>query len=120
MPWFSTVNRGVSQLHNPRKGEQQQDSGTHGQTEPKRTRTGLLRYWKFSSQDADKYDVIDPENNLERGQSDQGKRSFGCQQLTHSLHEMLAQAALIQESDGWRDSVAIPSSRLGLLPLLVQ
>jgi hypothetical protein len=57
--------KGMGQSHEPGKREEETDAGDHGQRQTDDPGFVLAVPWKFSAQDGDKNDIIDPENNFE-------------------------------------------------------
>ena len=56
--------------------------------QPDAPRLPLLRLRQLAAQDRDEDDVVDAEDDLEKGQRDEGEQSVGGQDRVHAEHCM--------------------------------
>ena len=59
---------GRRQARQPGQGEQEQDAGDHGQPQPQLALLAPAAPGQLPGQDGDEDDVVDPEDDLERGE----------------------------------------------------
>src|SRR3954462_8578921 len=61
----------LRETHDPREAHQQQNAGDERERKPQATGLLLLRERKFSGENRDEDDVIDPENDFQSGEREQ-------------------------------------------------
>src|SRR6185503_20979274 len=75
---------GGGQAAQPGQGKQQQDARAHRQQQAGAPRRQLLRRGQLSRQDRDEDDVVDAEDDLEKGERRQRDQGFRRQPFSHS------------------------------------
>ena len=76
MPRPAISKSGDGQPRDPDNGPQQAEPHQHGGDQPDATRASLLVLGQLARQNRDEDDVVDPEDDLEKCQSDEGDGQF--------------------------------------------
>ena len=75
--------KGCGQAHDPREGEQQGHAADQSQGEAEKACPRLFGVRQARSQDRNENDVVDPENDFERGQGDERNPALGVGNPIH-------------------------------------